>query len=223
MHRKSNKKELIYRGIFCLMLFCLTGCTDGRKKEKAENTEGVSWFAPYTQSFVVGDNEFDLLFYCNEADKSVWEEDNIEEVSIQVGQSNTTIMSVENIELADDGEYCKGVMKVAGQFEQEYKEKIEKSLDETTFDEINKDAYKKKRVSSIKKTIDLRLKKGEYYIYFPLVFISDETPGLNRSVIKLKYTNSRENSIHFISNCFPYFSEFSKSEMILKDIFSSPT
>lgn len=319
MHRKSNKKELIYRGIFCLMLFCLTGCTDGRKKEKAENTEGVSWFAPYTQSFAVGDNEFDLLFYCNEADKSAWAEDNIEEVSIQVGQSNTTIMSVENIELADDGEYCKGVMKVAGQFEQEcsgdmsllvllkdkeekqkyelgecavvdnnktdysdinqlqcggvvktddkenvytygiiahvevgrdisikkidlaldqvgvdtdnyviyspqqYKEKIEKSLDETTFDEINKDAYKKKRVSSIKKTIDLRLKKGEYYIYFPLVFISDETPGLNRSVIKLKYTNSRENSIHFISNCFPYFSEFSKSEMILKDIFSSPT
>lgn len=311
-------KKFISFWIICFIVLCMTGCEYGRQKKEVEKSkgDGVAKFVPYMQSIATGNNEFDLLFYCDDEVKSAWVKDNIEEISIQIGKSNTTSMSVEDIELTDDGEYCKGILKVTGEFEQEcsgdmsllvlmknnqekqkyelgecavvdnnktnysdinqlqcggvvktdekenvctygiivhveigsdisikkidlaldqvgvdtdnyviyssqeYKERIEKSLDETTFDKINKDAYKKKRVSSIKKTIDLHLKRGEYYIYFPLVFMSSEAPGLVQSVIKLKYTNNRGEDISFISNCFPYFSEFSKSEMIVKDMFN---
>ena len=106
---------------------------------------------------------------------------------------------------------------------QEYKEKIENSLDETRFDEIYKDAYTKKKVDSLKNTIDLDLKKGEYYIYFPLTFTEDETPALIQSVIKLEYTDGKagNGNICFISDCFPYFSEYTKSETVVKHMLSN--
>lgn len=311
-------RKFISGCIVCFMVLCLTGCKDEKQKKEVVKPNGdcVAKFVNYMQSIATGDNEFDLLFYCDDAVKSAWAKDNIEEVSIKIGESNTTVMSVENIELTNEGKYCRGVITLTGEFDQEcsgvmsllvlmknnkeeqryalgecavvdnnktdysdinqlqcggvvkmddkenvytygiiahvetdcdlsikkidlaldqvgldtnnyviyspqeYKQKIEKSLDETTFDEINKDAYKKRKVSSLKKTINLQLKKGEYYIYFPLVFMSDALPGLVQSVIKLKYMNSKGKEISFVSNCFPYFSEFSKSESVVNDMFN---
>ena len=315
MQRTIFMKKFVSGWVICFVFLCLMGCNDGQQKENVEEAEGISRFVPYTQSITTGHNEFDLLFYCDEEDKSVWVKDKIDEVSIQIGKSNTTVMSMENVELVDSGDYYKGIMKITGEFEQEcsgdmyllvsmkekgkqqkyelgkcavvdnsrtdysditqmqcggvvkmdekenvytygvithvetgrdisikkidlalehiglatdqyviyshkeYKEKIENSLDETTFDKICKDAYIKKRVDFLNNTIDLDLKKGEYYIYFPLVFTENDTPGLVQSVIRIQYTNGTDKEKGFVSNCFPYFSEFSKNETVVKNMF----
>ncbi|MBO5072953.1 MAG: hypothetical protein J6C32_08300 [Eubacterium sp.] len=72
MLMKNSKKKIWHGWIICLLMLCLTGCNERQNKKDTGKTEGVSWFAPYTQSFGIGANEFDLLFYCDKADKSVW-------------------------------------------------------------------------------------------------------------------------------------------------------
>ena len=318
MLMKNSKKKIWHGWIICLLMLCLTGCNERQNKKDTGKTEGVSWFAPYTQSLGIGANEFDLLFYCDKADKSVWAKENIGDVLIRIG-TDTTEMSVKSIELTDDGEYYRGTIKLTGTFSnecwgdmyllvsekdkeeqqkyelgecyvidnretdftdisrlqcsgvlktdekeniftygvilnieteceitirkidlalyrtgldtdhyiifspQEYKSKVEGCVEETRFNEIFKDAYIKKTADRLNNTIELDLKKGEYYIYFPLVFEEENIPGLIQSVVKLEYTDGKpgNGNISFVSDCFPYFTEPKKSEQTVKAVLSA--
>ena len=100
----------------------------------------------------------------------------------------------------------------------EYKNSVYKNIDEVTFDKYYENAYVKKYVTDIDAVADIKLEKGEYYMYFPVEYI-ENTPVICQGVVNIEYTTSDGTRNNFISNCFPYFTEFGKSEESLKMMF----
>ena len=54
-------------------------------------------------------------------------------------------------------------------------------------DKIYKKAYKKKVVDSLDPSINLKLKRGEYYVYFPFLFTDKDVPSVTSAVLRISY------------------------------------
>lgn len=62
-----------------------------------------------------------------------------------------------------------------------------KSVKGPSMDKIYKKAYKKKVVDSLDPSINLKLKRGEYYVYFPFLFTDKDVPSVTSAVLRISY------------------------------------
>lgn len=85
-------------------------------------------------------------------------------------------------------------------------------------EDIWRRVYQKQRSDTLHTSIDLRLQKGEYYIYFPFQF-SQEDLNVPRSVIRIVYSTDGRDNICYVSEALDYFYEYSKSESAVKKLF----
>lgn len=93
-----------------------------------------------------------------------------------------------------------------------------KSVKEPSMDKIYKKAYKKKVVDSLDSSINLKLKRGEYYIYFPFLFTDKDVPSVTSAVLRISYKADGKKQ-QYISESSSYFTEYMKSEFILEKMF----
>ena len=101
--------------------------------------------------------------------------------------------------------------------EEEYHSGIYDAICDCTFDSYVEDCYKEKLAATISDT-SLEVKTGEYYIYVPITRMSEETPQLVTGTIKINYKLD-ENVLSYTAVTSPYFSEYTKSEEYLKQMF----
>lgn len=102
----------------------------------------------------------------------------------------------------------------------EYKNNIRTSLDEVTFDQHVSNAYEKRFVSKINNEANILLGKGEYYLYFPVEYIDSESPVVSQATICISYMTSEGVEGSFVSNCNPFFMEYTKDEQVIDKMFS---
>lgn len=104
---------------------------------------------------------------------------------------------------------------------EEYQSQIFDSLEQTTFDQIVEEAYTKKYVEELDSTLNLTLEKGEYYIYFPLEYVNSSQLTVEQSIIRINYTTQDMKDFTYVSDCYPYFVEYSKSQDTLEELFGN--
>lgn len=102
---------------------------------------------------------------------------------------------------------------------EEYHNEIYTLIDENRLDEVIDNVYEKRYVKKIKEEAGMELSAGEYYIYFPLETLGEGVPEFCQGVICIDYTNSDQNSHHYVTSSTLYFSEFWKSEASLNEMF----
>ena len=103
--------------------------------------------------------------------------------------------------------------------EDEEEDEKENKSKGTSMNKIYKKAYKKQVVDSLDSSINLKLKRGEYYIYYPFLFTDIDVPSVINAVLRISYKVDGKQKQQYISETSSYFMEYMKSKSVLKKMF----
>lgn len=81
------------------------------------------------------------------------------------------------------------------------------------------DCYKKNVGEAPGTDLHLKLKKGEYYIYFPFIFKDKDSLSVVGSVLQCTYSCNSSHNLHYVSKSNPYFLEYRKDQAYLDKLF----
>lgn len=101
---------------------------------------------------------------------------------------------------------------------EEYQDTVYAALENTTFDELVSDAYLRTTVTDPGTQCALTLDAGEYYIYLPVGYASGTDAALIQAALVVEYT-AASSAGTYVSSSNPYFSEFTKSQTVLEEMF----